>query len=454
MQKIFKETGSLDKRAVEEFFLSEEIMMENAAFGMASYIKRHQKEGSKILILCGGGNNAADGYVLSRLLQSRYEVYIFEVYPPKSELAKLQRKRANSLDINFVDEIIDADIIVDAIFGSGQKKEMDERLKNTLLDANNAKAFKIACDMPTGIFYEFGFKADVTITMGALKETLFEDFAKDLVGDIKCCELGLKREFFETKSDIFLLEEKDLKLPIRKNKNTNKGEFGYLSVIKGEQLGAATISALAGYNFGAGLVSLIGDVSEKCSPLIMQNETISSKTTAIIGGMGLGNVKIKKEDFFYLPCVIDADLLYDEVTKEIAEKNENTVLTPHPKEFASLLKIFKIGDFSTNEIQQNRFELARKFSSVCKAVLVLKGANTIIAKNGILYICSLGNSSLAKGGSGDVLAGFIGGLLAQNRDTLDASINAVLAHALISKKFRANNYSLTPYDLIEGVKWL
>ncbi|MDR0468316.1 MAG: NAD(P)H-hydrate dehydratase [Campylobacteraceae bacterium] len=430
------------------------MMVENAAFGMASYIREHQKEGLKVLILCGSGNNAADGYALARLLQCSYRVDIFELYPPKSELAKLQHKRAKSLNINFVDEIVDADIIVDALFGSGQKKEIDDRLKKLLLQVNSIKAFKIACDIPTGIFYEFGFKADVTLTMGALKEVLFEDFAKDLVGDIKCCNLGLKREFFEIKSDTFLLEEEDLKLPIRKDKNSNKGDFGYLSVIKGEQVGASTISALAGYSFGAGLVSLVGDVSEKCSPLIMQNRILSPKTTAIIGGMGLGNVKIKKEDFFCLPCVIDADLLYDEVIKEIVEKNENVVLTPHPKEFASLLDMFKVGSFSTNEIQQNRFELARKFSLACKAVLVLKGANTIIAKNGVLYVCNLGNSSLAKGGSGDVLAGFIGGLLAQNRDTLDASINAVLAHALISKKFKANNYSLTPYDLIEGAKWL
>ncbi len=454
MQKVFKETSSLDKRAVKEFFLSEELMMENAAFGMASYIDENFKNGSKILILCGSGNNGADGYALARLLQGKYEVSIFEAYEPKSELAKLQKKRCSSLNINFVNTIKEADIIIDAIFGSGQKKEIDEKLKDILLHVNNLKAFKIACDIPTAIFNKFGFKADVTITMGALKEVLFEDFAKDLVGEIKCCELGLKRESYELKSDTFLLEDKDLNLPIRKNKNTNKGEFGYLSVIKGEQLGAATISALAGFNFGAGLVGLVGDVSEKCSPLIMQNRTISPKTTALIGGMGLGNIKINKEDFIKCPCVIDADLLYDKTTKEIVEKNENVILTPHPKEFASLLKMFKIGEFTIEEIQQNRFELSRKFSLTCKAVLVLKGANTLIAKDGTLYICDIGNSSLAKGGSGDVLAGFIGGLLAQKQDTLSASINAVLAHALISKKFKANNYSLTPYDLIEGVKWL
>ena len=456
MQKIFKETNSLDKRVVKEFFLSEELMMENAAFAMASYIKENFEKNLKVLILCGSGNNGADGYALSRLLQSEYEVDIFEVYPPKSELVKLQKKRAQTLHVNFVSEIKEADIVVDAIFGSGQKKEKecDERLKNTLSCANSQKAFKIACDIPTGLHHEFGFKADITITMGALKEVFYEDFAKDFVGEVKCGELGIKRESYELKSDTFLLEEKDLKLPIRKNQNTNKGEFGYLSVIKGEQSGAATISAIAGFNFGAGLVSLVGNVSEKCSPIVMQNETISSKTTALIGGMGLGNIKIKKEDFLKFPCVLDADLLHDEVIKEIVEKNENVVLTPHPKEFSSLLKIFKIGEFSVSEIQQNRFDFARKFSLMSEAVLVLKGANTIIAKNGVLYVCNLGNLSLAKGGSGDVLAGFIGGLLAQNKDTLSASINAVLAHALISKKFRANNYSLTPYDLIEGVKWL
>lgn len=454
MKKIFKETNTLDKRVEEEFFLSSELMMENAAFGMFAFIKEYYKKDNKITIFCGSGNNGADGYALARLLQEDFDVSIYEVYSPKSELAKLQQKRVKKLGVNFTKTVTKSDVIVDAILGSGQKEKLDESLILLLEQINKTKAFKIACDIPTGIYSKNGFVADVTITMGALKEVLFYDYAKELTGKIVCANLGVGSKFFESQSDTYLLEESDLKLPFRKSKNTNKGDFGYLSVIKGEQAGASTISALAGFNFGAGLVGLVGEVSEKSSPIIMQTTKISPKTTAIIAGMGLGNSSFDKSMFYTLPCVLDADLLYHEEIKEIIEKNQNVVLTPHPKEFVSLLSIFGFGKFSIDDVQKNRFELSRKFTNEVKVTLVLKGANSIISKDGKVYVCNFGNSALAKGGSGDVLAGFIGGLLAQGRNTLNASINAVLAHSLIAKKYKANNYSLTPYDLIEGIKWL
>ena len=140
---------------------------------------------------------------------------------------------------------------------------------------------------------------------------------------------------------------------------------------------------------------------------------------------------------------------------EILRKKRNLVLTPHPKEFSSLLKITSVAFVSTKEVQENRFELVREF---CKkypdVVLLLKGANTLIGQNEKIFINPYGSNALSKGGSGDVLGGLIGSLLSQGYSTLDAAINASLAHSLSSLKFNKNNYALTPFDLIEGVKCL
>ena len=130
------------------------------------------------------------------------------------------------------------------------------------------------------------------------------------------------------------------------------------------------------------------------------------------------------------------------------------VLTPHPKEFRSLLKICGIGEFSVSEIQNARFEFARNFSLKFPQILVLKGANTIIAYNGKLYIMPLGSSKLAKGGSGDALAGIIAGFIAQGYEILNAAINGVLAHALSVENCKKNDYSINAFDIVDGLKWL
>jgi hydroxyethylthiazole kinase-like uncharacterized protein yjeF len=139
-------------------------------------------------------------------------------------------------------------------------------------------------------------------------------------------------------------------------------------------------------------------------------------------------------------------MFYKKEIKKFLKKD--VVLTPHPKEFAALLKITEIGEYSTKEVQENRFDLAYEFSKKYpNVVLLLKGANKIIAHNKKLYIDPLGNVALAKGGSGDVLAGMIGSLLAQGQNLLDATINASLAHSIAGNY--EPNYALTPTKLIK-----
>ncbi len=461
MQKIFDEVNSLDKRCYEEYFLNEDILMEHAASSMCSYIEDIFEENKSVLIVCGSGNNGADGLVLARLLYKKFDVNLYLTSEPKSLMAKLQYKRAKTLNIKEVNEIFQADIIVDCLFGTGLNKTLDEKYLNLIDTLNSYSSFKIACDIPSGI-NNFGqinsstFQADVTITMGALKTSLFTDLAKDYVGEIIVSNLGVQREIYETQTNKFLLDENDMKLPTRNKKDLNKGSFGHLNVILGSKKGAGIIASNAAFGFGVGLVSVVCNENVDLPYHIMQTQNISQNCTAIAIGMGLGKYdenktkEILKND---VPKVIDADLFYDELILEVLDKE--IVLTPHPKEFISLLKLSGIADISVQELQNNRFLYVEKFSKKYpKTVLLLKGANVIIAQNEKLYVNSFGSAVLSKGGSGDVLSGLIGSLLAQGYKPLDAAISASLAHTLAAKNYKRNNYSLSPQDLIEEIKSL
>ncbi|MCG3662989.1 NAD(P)H-hydrate dehydratase [Aliarcobacter butzleri] len=461
MQKIFDEVNSLDKRCYEEFFLNEDILMEHAASSMCSYIEDIFEENKSVLIVCGSGNNGADGLALARLLYKKFDVNLYLESEPKSSMAKLQYKRAKTLNIKEVDQPFEADIIVDCLFGTGLNKPLDEKYLNLIDNLNSYSSFKIACDIPSGI-NNFGqinsstFQADVTITMGALKTSLFTDLAKDYVGEIIVSNLGVQREIYEAQTNKFLLDESDMKLPFRNKKNSHKGSYGHLNVVAGCKKGAGIIAAKAAFGFGAGLVSVVCHENLDLPYHIMQTHFISENCTAIAIGMGLGKYEtdeIRKILNKKVAKIVDADLFYDNLICEVLD--QEIVLTPHPKEFISLLKLSGIADISVQELQNNRFLYVEKFSKKYpKTVLLLKGANVIIAQNEKLYINSFGSAVLSKGGSGDVLSGLIGSLLAQGYKALDAAISASLAHTLAAKNYKKNNYSLSPQDLIEEIKSL
>nr|WP_314167397.1 NAD(P)H-hydrate dehydratase [uncultured Campylobacter sp.] len=356
------------------------------------------------------------------------------------------------------DEITSADCIIDGIFGSGLNKPISAEICEILSLANSAKSLRIAVDIPSGIdkngrILGGAFCADLTITMGALKLALFSDGAKDQVGRIKVANLGISRRNFEERSEYFLLQKSDLKLPLRRKQNTNKGDFGHTYVVSGQMSGAAQMAALAAHAIGSGLVSVVSEGLLNLSPILMQKSSFEH-ARVVVCGCGLGKRKIDLAALRGKSCVIDADLCYEREILSLLNANSNLILTPHPKEFCSLLKIAGIADLSVSELQECRFELARAWSEKFSGVLVLKGANTLIAQAGIIYVCDKGSAALAKGGSGDVLAGLIGGLLAQNYSPLQASICGVLAHALAARAFAKNSYALNPLDLIEEVKWL
>jgi len=461
MQKIFDEVGSLDKRCYEKFSLSEDILMEHAANSMALYIEEKYHDKKSILIVCGSGNNGADGITLARLLHTKFDVFLYFYKETKTNIGKLQYKRAKSIGVQVVTKLENADIIVDCIFGSGLNKTLDKEAITLINTLNSFEAIKIACDIPSGIFNNgqldtVAFNADTTITMGALKTSLFSDTAKDYAGKIKVANLGIQRELYETNSCKYLLEKKDLKLPFRNTLNSHKGSYGHLNVVAGCKKGAGIIAAKAAFGFGAGIVSVVCHENLDLPYHIMQTHFISENCTAIAIGMGLGKYEtdeVKKILSKDVKKIVDADLFYDELLLEVLD--EDIVLTPHPKEFCSLLRICDIADIKIDELQNNRIKYVEKFClKYPKVVLLLKGTNVIISQGENLYINTYGTAVLSKGGSGDVLSGLVGSLLAQGYEPLAAAINASLAHALAASNFKRNDYSLIPSDLIEEVRRL
>lgn len=461
MKKIFDEVRSLDKRAIEEFHLTEDILMENASLGLKNYITKKFKKNSSILIVCGSGNNGADGISLARLLQNKFKVSLYIVNEPKTEIGKLQLKRAKSINVNFVNQIFQADVVVDCLFGTGLNKELDEDSISLINSLNNLNSFKIACDIPSGInslgqITQTAFKADITITMGALKTALLTDIAKDFVGKIKVANLGLPEDIFQIETNKYLLQKSDLKLPLRDIQNSHKGTFGHVNIVSGEKIGASIIASQASFAFGAGLVTIVSQNEKNIPCNIMQSKSVSENCTAIALGMGLGEIEsLKLEEILQLniPKVLDADIFYNPLIVKYLD--ENVVLTPHPKEFISLLRLTNIADISIEELQDNRFLYVEKFCKIYpKVTLLLKGANVIISKNDKIYVNIFGSSKLSKGGSGDVLSGLIVSLLAQGYTSLEAAINASLAHTIAAKKYKNNNYSMSPQDIIQGIKIL
>ncbi|EJB55837.1 bifunctional ADP-dependent NAD(P)H-hydrate dehydratase/NAD(P)H-hydrate epimerase [Helicobacter pylori] len=466
MLSVYEKVNALDKRALEEWLLSEDILMENAAMALERAVLKNASLGAKVIILCGSGDNGGDGYALARRLMGRFRVLVFEMKLAKSPMCQLQQERAKKVGVviktyeeNALNQNLECDVLVDCVVGSAFKGGLEPFLD---FESLSQKArFKIACDIPSGIdskgrVDKRAFKADLTISMGAIKSCLLSDRAKDYVGELKVGHLGVFNQTYEIPTDTFLLEKSDLKLPLRDKKNAHKGDYGHAHILLGKHSGAGLLSAISALSFGSGVVSVQAlecEITSNNKPLeLVFCENFPNFLSAFALGMGLENIPKDFNKWLELaPCVLDAGVFYHKEVLQALEKE--VILTPHPKEFLSLLKLVGI-NISMLELLDNKLEIARDFSQKYpKVVLLLKGANTLIAHQGQVFINILGSVALAKAGSGDVLAGLILSLLSQNYTPLDAAINASLAHALASLEFK-NNYALTPLDLIEKIKRL
>ena len=462
-----------------------------------------------VLIFCGSGNNGADGYTLARRLQQKtiqivkdqtliLKPIIYFTKNPKTEQCVEQAKRATQFGctkISFFEDstqeipsstlkenALFCPVIVDCLIGTGFEGILDSKTQTVLNFLNDIRQEQdyttfIACDIPTGLTTKglcatHPFCADITITMGCYKTALFSDAAKDFVGEIQIAELGISQNLFEnppnsqepelsSNKKLFLLEQTDMKLPFRTQQNCHKGLFGHAAFFAGEKLGACIFASTACFTLGCGLVSVVCKDDKQCffPPEIMIAKEIPQKTSALCIGMGTGHENPLFADFFdyayehtEIPCILDADSFYQKEFANFIEKRGNCVITPHPKEFAQILKTCNIGDFSIAEIVEQRIEICsafcKKYSNV---VLILKGANSLICYKDSIWINNFGTNVLARGGSGDTIAGLITSLLSQGYNLVEAAKNASLIHTIAAKNVGKANYAVSQEDILSEI---
>lgn len=440
-----------DKKAIETYHLSAELLMEHVAMGMKHVIEEHCSSGN-ILIVCGGGDNGADGLALARLLYS-YNVDILLVKEPKSVLCVTQYKRCQAIKARFVDAIYDNyDVIVEAIIGIGHYNTLSLSLQSIITQLNSCHGLKIACDIPCGLGEDICFNADITVSAGGLKRELFEDHVKNSIGKVVVCDVGIDPIYYANTSPWYLLEAKDLSLPFRYDQQTHKGSYGHVAIIVGDHQGAAQLAGEAALSMGAGKVTLVGEVNG-VAPFLMTSRSIPNDVNVLIVGTGWGNFIIEEsvlENFLLNggKIVADADICYHKNVPFLL-RHPNVIFTPHPKEFMAIVREINL-EVTYDDVLYHKcatFQLFMEHN--IQATVVLKGANTLIGMNEQYYINTLGSPCLAKGGSGDVLSGIIAAYLAQGYSTLEASLNGTLALSLSANSVDKHNYALTPLDIIE-----
>lgn len=457
MKAIYDNSGIPEKAAKKRFFFPENVMMENAA----AALEKALPDSGSVLVLCGAGNNGGDGYALARRIAGKRGVQVLFFGEPKTEEASLQKKMCQAVGVEMFSSETDFEtikkndysVIVDCIFGTGFHGELPVNVAAVINWTNSKECFRLACDVPSGL----AFKAHKTITMGALKSILLKDEAKDFCGKIEVADLGISASIFEScvEPDAWLLEESDIKLPVREKQNCHKGTFGHAAVVLGGKPGAGIIAGTAALRFGAGLVSMVdnGLCQQQffMSPELMAGDSFPEKTSAVLLGSGLG----RGEKSFVLAdkvveyicgmknpaAVFDADFFYCENLEGQLDRLNSVVdgrfvLTPHPKELEVILKACSL---------ESREQFAKRFE---RLVLVAKGANTFIFAGGKVFVCAEGTNALAKAGSGDVLAGMCVGLLAQGYDAVEAAKTAVFMHGKAGEKFE-NNWECSPFGIIE-----
>ena len=252
-----------------------------------------------MIVFCGRGNNGGDGYALSRRIFGKVKnVLVVSFGEPATEEAALQKKMCLSVGVRITGaeewsgivqdslNLSSFDVIVDCIFGTGFHGVLPQDAKSALEWANVQPAVRVACDVPSGMC----FAADKTVTMGALKKILYEDRSKDFVGEIVTAGLGISSEIFESCAapDAYIIEENDVKLPLRTKKSVHKGDFGHVCVVLGEKAGAGIIAGTAALRFGAGFATVLqNEFSARnfaLSPELMVSASFPEKTTAVLHG--------------------------------------------------------------------------------------------------------------------------------------------------------------------------
>ena len=417
-------------------------------------------------VFCGIGNNGGDGLVVARLL-------IENGYNVKTYIVNYSDKRSKDFLVNYdriknvtkdwpllmtgeehFPEMTSDDIVIDAMFGIGCNRAPKGWVKKLIQYINAQPCFKLSIDVPSGMYanaplddLEAVIKANHTLTFQAPKLAFFMPTTGKFTGYYDVLDIGIDREFLATNPGIATVVAKPnaQRMYKQRDKFSHKGTYGHVLVVAGSYgiMGAAILSTKGAFRIGAGKVTAF---VPECGYHIMQtsvpeamvltneeDELITDikynfEPTAIAVGMGIGVNKVTVQALSALfkktksPIVIDADAIncISENKEMLKLIPENSIFTPHLGELEGLVGTWK-NDY-------DKIERAKKFAKKHKAVVVIKGANTMTVFEDHIYINTSGNPGMATAGSGDVLSGAIVGLLSQGYDPLTAAIFGVYLH--------------------------
>lgn len=437
-------------------------MMDNAGKAIADNAAAIIPQGLPVYILCGSGNNGGDGFVAAkRLFSLGFDARVILVCgQPRTDCARAHFERMpSSILTHYIGE---DGAVIDCIFGTGFHGTLPENVKDILIRTAHFK-LRIAADVPSGINSDTGeladgcFQPSHTFALAAIKRGFLVPSCLDALGELALLDIGIPESAYAEYS-AKITEGELLRAFPKRAKSSHKGSFGRLLNISGSVCynGAAVMSTLAAMRSGTGLctlacpksvVSIAADsipeatflpLPETADGFIAENAAdvlapALEKASALLVGCGLGNSAATRAVTEYViknadcPIIIDADGI-NSISSNIniltqRKDGRDTILTPHPLEFS------RISGLSVKQIQSDRISAAEDFSRKYGVTLVLKGAGTVIAAKDGTYVNLCGNAGLAKGGSGDALAGIIAALCAQGADAFRAAACGVFSHA-------------------------
>ncbi|NHB57269.1 NAD(P)H-hydrate dehydratase [Acinetobacter sp. 194] len=432
-------------------------LMQQAAWAISQrlmvLLQQQFKHSICIAVCCGVGNNAGDGYLVAKYLhQAGYSVDIYSTeLGDSASLVKAYREANTSgIDIFSAFEFHHAyDVYIDALFGIGLNRTLDEDWQTIIHSINRQSGFKVAIDIPSGLHANTGqvlpcaVKADITYTVLGLKAGLLTGQGKEYASQVEVIPLIPIDDELKT---LAYLSPKSIQLPKREAFG-HKGSYGHVLIVGGhaDMGGAVMMAAEAAFSAGAGKVSIVCDAKHHMatlarSPNIMLRDInaldhymiqqLINQVDAVSFGMGLGRDAWSEQQFLNwflhlnqskVELVLDADALWFLALHPVQLKTR-TYATPHPGEAAKLL------DKQTSDVESDRIQAIYDLQQRYAGEWVLKGAGSLILQDK-LWMCTAGNAGMATGGMGDVLAGMIASLKAQFHEQIELH-QIVTLHAL------------------------
>ena len=425
------------------------------------YLKKH----GTLHILCGAGNNAGDGYVVaSCALTAGVKVNVIAVKSPAelkgdAMLAWRDFQEKGGEATLWFPEILDvpgkfaeSDVVVDALLGTGLRGPVSEIYHAVILGINALSLPVVSVDIPSGLYADTGaiagvaIQAVLTVTLISWKQGLFTAEGQQFCGEYLLADLNTSEDVYkQVPAATYLLYDDFFSGYLRQRMaNTNKGSFGSLLIIGGEEGmgGAVMMAAETALHSGVGRVTVLTRQSHcaafliRCPEVMVYAcestsiEKLLVNKTAVVVGPGLGTTCWGKEVLSALghsniPILFDADAL-NLIAQDfsVLSCSSRHIFTPHPGEASRLLGT------SIKKVQENRFSSVRQLQKKLGGVVLLKGSGTLIAVDEVCFVCNKGNSAMAIAGCGDILSGFIGGLLAQGYNSQISALLGVWLHAL------------------------